>query len=460
VVQDECRREPSRALPGPRAEILRLRGSCAEAEQEALQACDELRPYLRREMGWPLSELGLIRLRKGDIEGAERALLAAHRAGWDPHPGLALVRLAQGDEATAVTSIRDALERPLRVPSKELPPDTQLRRAPLLEAQVEIEVAAGNIDRARAAADELALVAARFQSKALVASATLAQGRVRLAEGDATDGERLCSEAARLWSEVGAPYEAALARIGLAESLRAGGSADRAALEHKAARAILERIEAARTADPGAHVEGHDERDEQSHADVNSFRHEGDYWSVVFEGRTVRVRDLKGMRYLARLLAHPGREFHVLDLVAAESGSVAQVEPSQAAGLSHSTLGDAGEMLDPRAKDAYRRRLAEIEDDIEQARALGDSEREAQADTEREFLVRELSRALGLGGRDRRAASASERARVGVTRAVRKAMADIGEHHPHLGEHLDRAIRTGTSCTYHPDPGAATKWRL
>ena len=74
-------------------------------------------------------------------------------------------------------------------------------------------------------------------------------------------------------------------------------------------------------------------------------------------------------------------------------------------------LGDAGEILDTRAKDAYRRRLAEIEDDIEQARATGDAERAAQADAEHDFLVRELSRAVGLGGRDRRAASASERAR-------------------------------------------------
>ena len=125
----------------------------------------------------------------------------------------------------------------------------------------------------------------------------------------------------------------------------------------------------------------------------------------------MRVRDLKGMRYLARLLAHPGREFHVLDLVAAENG-VALVERGQTVDPSRQTLGDAGEMLDARAKDAYRRRLAEIEEDIEQAGALGDDERAAQADAERDFLVRELSRAVGLGGRDRRAASASERARV------------------------------------------------
>jgi hypothetical protein len=179
----------------------------------------------------------------------------------------------------------------------------------------------------------------------------------------------------------------------------------------------------------------------------------------VYEGRTVRVRDLKGMRYLARLLASPGREIHVLDLVAAETGTVAKVESGRAAELSHTTIGDAGEMLDEQAKNAYRRRLAEIEDDIEQARALGDPERAAQADAERDFLVRELARAVGLGGRDRRAASASERARVGVTRAVRQAMARIGEHDPQLGEHLNRAIRTGTSCAYLPDPRAGATWR-
>jgi tetratricopeptide (TPR) repeat protein len=412
-----------------RAEILRLRGACHEAEQQALVACDELSPYLRREMGWPLSELGRIRLRRGDVDGAEEALLAAHRVGWEPQPGLALVRLAQGDAAAAAASIRDALERPSRVPSKELPPDTDLQRAPLLEAQVEIEIAAGDLGGARAAADELERVAARFRSTALVAGATLARGRVRLAEGQVAQAERCCSEAARLWNQIGAPYEAAVARMVLAGALRGGGSEDQAVLELQAARTILERIEVAAKAT----------------TDTNVFRREGDYWSVVFQGRTVRVRDLKGMRYLAQLLAHPGREFHVLDLVAAETGQ-------------QMALGDAGEALDEQAKTAYRRRLAEIEDDIEQARALADDTREAQADAERDFLVRELARAVGLGARDRRTASASERARSGVTRAVRQGIARIGEHHPDLGEHLNRAVRTGTYCAYFPDPGAPAAW--
>ena len=426
-----------------RAEILRLRGSYDEAEREALAACEELRPYLRREMGWPLTELGRIRFRTGDIEGAEQALLAAQQVGWDPQPGLALVHMARGDVASAVASIRNAVEHPIRVPSKELPPDTDLQRAPLLEAQVEIEIAAGNLDRARAAAEELQLVAARFQSKALVASATLARGRVRLAEGDAAGGARFLSEAASLWNEVGAPYEAAVARMGLAEALRAGGSERAADLERRAARTALEGIEAAPPTDTAPHGAVGRGTDEPHARDVTVFRREGDHWLLEFEGRTVRVRDLKGMHYLARLVAHRGREFHALDLVAAENLGGSN---------ERTALGDAGELLDARAKSAYRRRLAEIEDDVARARALGDAERESQADAERDFLVRELSRAVGLGGRDRRAASASERARVGVTRAIRYAIARIGEHHPLLGEHLSLAIRTGTYCGYLPDP--------
>ncbi len=443
-----------------RAEILRLRGSCNEAEAQALAACEELRPYLRRELGWPLNELGRIRLHKGDLTGAEEALLAAHRAGWDPQPSLALVRMAQGDVATAAASIRDAVERPLRVPSRERPPNTDLQRAPLLEAQVEIEIAAGDIGAAQSAAADLELIAARFESKALVASAALARGRVRLAEGDAAGAEQSLSEALGLWNEVGAPYEAALTRICLAEAHAATGNEHRAGLERQTARTILEGIEAAPSVTPPAHVQHHDAPNEQPVVSANVFRREGDYWSVIFDGQTVRVRDLKGMRYLARLLADPGREYHVLDLVAAETGSGAQVDSSQAANLPRSAFGDAGAILDARAKDAYRRRLAEIEDDIDQARALGDAERAAQADAERDFLVRELARAFGLGGRDRRAASASERARASVTRAIRQAMARIGEHHPQLGEHLRRTIRTGTYCGYHPDPRSPAGWVL
>jgi tetratricopeptide (TPR) repeat protein len=393
-----------------RAEILRLRGSCDEAEVEALAACDELRPYLRRELGWPLTELGRIRRHKGDLDGAEAALREADDAGWDAQPDLALVWLAKGELAPAADALADALERPSGVPSKELPPTTELRRAPLLAAEVDVAVAAGELDRASVAAEELAGVAARYRSAALQASAAHARGLVHLAGGDRAGAQQALGEAARLWTEVGAPYEAARAREALAGPRRPAGAAARPA--------------------------------------GDSIRREGDYWTVVFDGRTVRVRDTRGMRHLARLLAEPGREFHVLDLVGAEAGAPAVAR----AGTS------AGPLLDDRAKSAYRRRLAEIDEDIEEASAHADLGRAAQADAERELLLRELARAVGLGGRDRVAGSASERARAGVTRALRQAIARLGEHDPALGAHLGRTIRTGTYCAYLPDPQAPPRW--
>ncbi len=458
-----------------RAEILRLRGSYLEAENEALLACEELRPYLRREFGWPLMELGRIRLRKGDIQGAEDAFLAAHEVGWDPQPGLALVHLARGDSDLAALSIRDALEHPLNVPSKELPPNSDLRRVPLLEAQVETEIAVGKFDLAHSAADELSRIAALYESKALLASAALAHGRVGLAEGDTAGARRDFEAAAHLWSEVGAPYETALARMGLGQVHRAEGSEERAILEFEAARSGFERLGAvdrandvarARDDRAGGDVTPWHERAMQAYpatgthlADEHIFHREGDYWLVSFEGQAVRLRDLRGLHYLGRLLAHPGREVHVLDLVAGERGWSPDAGRSAERDLAVSSRLDSGVLIDAQARHAYRRRLTEIEEDIEEARTLGDDERAAQAAAEREFLVRELARAVGLGGRNRRAGSASERARASVTRAVRHAMVRIHGYHPTLGEHLDHTIRTGTYCAYLPDPRSSAAWK-
>ncbi|MFF3858630.1 transcriptional regulator [Streptomyces sp. NPDC002209] len=424
-----------------RAEILRLRGRCAAAEEQVLLACDELRPYVRRELGWPLAELGRIRLRRGDPAGAQEALLAAHRLGWDPEPGLSLVRLADGDVGAAAATIREALLRPLPVPSKELPPTTGLRRAPLLAAQVEIAVAGADLETAQEAARELEEVADRFASSALSASARQARGAVLLAAGDAVGASALLADAVRSWNEIGAPYEAAQCRIRLADAHRALGHLQAEALEREAARIEFERIAGAPAVDPS----------QPAPAEPDTFVREGDYWKVVFDGRSMNIRDSKGMHHLARLLAAPGREFHVLDLVAADSD-----DPAAVGGLLRAD--DAGPLLDDRAKHMYRRRLTEIEDDIEEARSDHDIGRQAQAEFERDFLVAELARAVGLGGRGRRAGAASERARAAVTQAVRKAVGRLGDASPALGDHLDRTIRTGTYCVYSPDPRSPSPW--
>jgi hypothetical protein len=306
-----------------------------------------------------------------------------------------------------------------------------------------------------------------FGSKAFVASAAAAEARVRLAEGDAASARHGFEEAVHLWSGVGAPYETALARMGVAQAHRAEGNEESALLEFQAARSTFEQVGAVQQAERAARACADIRRNATgegagsiSKAAVeapidfrtNIFSREGEYWCVTYGGHTARIRDVKGLRYLARLLADPGRQFHVLDMVAFEHGWPVEGSRTTESGVPLSILGDAGEVLDARAKDTYRRRLAEIDEDIEEARDTGDTEREAQADAERDFLLRELSRATGLGGRDRRLGSESERARASVTRAVRAAVARICEYNPELGEHLNQSIRTGTYCAYVPGP--------
>jgi hypothetical protein len=179
------------------------------------------------------------------------------------------------------------------------------------------------------------------------------------------------------------------------------------------------------------------------------FRREGEFWTVVYGGTTCRFKDLKGLRYLAVLLAAPGRDVHALELVAATGGlpagaSTAAPEP----------------LLDARAKEAYRRRLQELGDDLEQARAWHDLERVARIEQEVDALTRELARAAGLGGRDRRLPSPAERARVSVTKAIRTAIAAIERHHPALAAHLASSVRTGRLCRYAPPGESPPRWSL
>jgi non-specific serine/threonine protein kinase len=122
--------------------------------------------------------------------------------------------------------------------------------------------------------------------------------------------------------------------------------------------------------------------------------------------------------------------------------------------------GQAQPALDARSKAAYRGRLEELRDDQEEAERRGDLERAARAREESDFLARELAAAVGLGGRDRRAPSDAERARVNVTKAIKSAIARIGEQSPALGNHLARTVRTGTFCSYVPDPRLPATWRL
>jgi len=197
---------------------------------------------------------------------------------------------------------------------------------------------------------------------------------------------------------------------------------------------------------------------------ANVFRREGEYWSIGFERDAFRLKDSKGLRYLAELLRSPGREFLALDLATAGRASGPKRVPvaahrSREPGIGSSSS-EGAEILDPQAKRAYRRRLEELRGELEEAEGWADPERAARAREEMDFLARELSAAIGLGGKDRRAPSDAERARVNVTKALRAALTRIDEHSPSLGRHLVSTIRTGTFCSYVPDPQIATTWHF
>lgn len=149
----------------------------------------------------------------------------------------------------------------------------------------------------------------------------------------------------------------------------------------------------------------------------------------------MRLADSKGLHWLAQLVNEPHREFHVLDLSAA-SGAV--------------DAGDSGALLDVRARQEYRERRANLRTELDEALSRNDSGRVTRLQQELEFLEAELSRALGLGGRERRSGTAAERARINVQRRLRDALKRITLQHAELGQRLERALETGAYCSYRP----------
>jgi hypothetical protein len=193
---------------------------------------------------------------------------------------------------------------------------------------------------------------------------------------------------------------------------------------------------------------------------------EGDVWRFDYEGRVIRVGDSKGMRQLAVLLATPG-----VQIPAGEVEARASSDPGNGSGLDASAAADAGLAvqaapdtalagLDATARREYQRRLEDLREEVEQAEAWNDSERAARAREEIDFIASELAAAVGLGGRDRPLASGAERARIRVTRAIRRAIEHIGAQDEGLAQELQTTIETGNFCAYEPDVRHPVTWHI
>ncbi|WP_227870122.1 ATP-binding protein [Streptomyces otsuchiensis] len=181
---------------------------------------------------------------------------------------------------------------------------------------------------------------------------------------------------------------------------------------------------------------------------AREFRRDGAVWQLTYAGRTVHLPDAKGLRDLRLLLGSPGSDVPAARLLAPEGGEEVAV--------AHGLGGD--EVLDERARAAYKRRLETLDEEIDRATRLGQDERAAEHDRERQALLDELRAAAGLAGRSRRLGDDAERARKTVTARIRDTLRKLDARHPELARHLRASVSTGARCSYRPeDP---TSWRL
>jgi tetratricopeptide (TPR) repeat protein len=177
------------------------------------------------------------------------------------------------------------------------------------------------------------------------------------------------------------------------------------------------------------------------------FRREGDFWTIGDEVDVVRLKDSKGLRYIAHLLGRPGQAQHVIDLVAlVDRGPVVAGPPTGLPGL------------DREARAAYRRRRIDLDQELAEAEGYNDLARTETLRAEIEFLERELTAGYGLGGRPRVTGEPVERLRKAVSNRVRDAIEHVSRVHPALGSHLAHSVRTGIFCEYRPE--LASEWRL
>jgi len=187
------------------------------------------------------------------------------------------------------------------------------------------------------------------------------------------------------------------------------------------------------------------------------FQRDGEYWTTAYEGDSAKVRDRGGMLFIAQLLGRPGENISAIEMFTA-IGATAGTSLQQDGLRGAADLGDAGEKFDALALSSYRRRIAELENEIDNADASRDFDAAARARAERDALVQEIASGTNLHGGLRRAASHRERARVNVTRQIKSAIESIRKVNPALGRHLANSIYTGSSCRY--APADRIKWQL
>jgi hypothetical protein len=357
----------------------------------------------------------------------------------------ARLHLARGDHDLA----RAAALRGLRVIG-----DDRLRAVELLTVLVDAELARGDVGAATAASADLSARTRGLDLPALQARGAAARARALAATGDPGSAISELEAAVDRLDAAQLPWLRATLLLDLARLRDRSGGRAAATLDAQAAAAVIANLDVVLDPDDASLLERlcGSSSIAGAAAETAALGRDGKWWVVSSGGSSVRMADTKGLRYLAELVARPGVERHALDLVDRLEG------PAPAGGPDRRALGDAGEVLDARARAAYRHRVEELRAQADEALAAGRLDTAEAKQAELDQLVAQLAQAFGLGGRQRRAASAAERARLNVTRALRAAVAKLVDAMPGAGEVLDRRIRTGLYCAYEPDPTDKVRW--
>ncbi len=414
------------------ADLDRTQGLLADARSwgeeglRAIQASGD-----RERIRWLVEALGRIDLAEGDVESARERFETSRAEAMELGNEIALALIVRqlgeterqaGDRVAARMHLEEALGLARRTDDREAEAAALLSLGRLELDGGETSTAHSRLTAALRVANDAGVRPVALECLDILAHA-------RTDAGDAEEGARLLGAVEAIREQLGTPPEprelerlqrvhAALkAALGL-EPLAAALGAGRALSWSDAVN------EGLRTAAPAAA-----DRAPTAEETIDVvFHRSGDMWALSRSGHEVLLRDSKGIRYLAELIAADGRELHVLDLAGA--------------GLEQ----PGSELLDDAARSAYRQRLAELEEELDEAERFGDPERVRRASDERDSLNAELAAALGLGGRSRRTPSSVERARKAVTNRIRDALVRIERKDPELGEHLRRSVRMGTEC--------------
>ncbi|MEO6654008.1 MAG: hypothetical protein ABIP17_15275 [Ilumatobacteraceae bacterium] len=423
------------------ATLLMELGRWGDAEALLLRAIDDFEAAMGVASWHAAIALADLRTRQGRYADAEVLLLGKEQAPQAMLPA-ARLQLERGDHRLAIATARRGLV---------LYGDDRLRAVELLTVLVEGLLGVGDVVGARAACDELAERLEGIGVAALMARGDAARAAVTAAEGDPAAAAAMLQLTIDRWDPAVLPWRRALLLVDLALLLDRMGDTAAACEASRAAGASLAALDVVAPASIAtlkwstqhSHVGG-------DSTAVLTPGHK--WWTVSFQNASARLPATKGLAYIATLVVAPGTERHVFDLVDRIEGVGVDGESDRR------TLGDAGPLLDGVARSMYRRRIEALRGDIDEALATHAFDHAEALQEELDALVTQLAAAFGIGGASRVAASAAERARLNVTRAIRAALAKLEGALPGVGATLDRRIRTGMYCVYTPETGDQIRW--